>query len=176
MLERSFGQRSKKGASYPKLNSYVWQAKIMDFGLARLESAGDLTRTDVVMETVAYMSPELAQGHKVDLRTDIWSFGCLLYEMLAGHSPFQGGHEQAIFQAIIHGEPQPITALRRDIPVDIEKILERCLQKNTSATAIALLAGELGKLDLAFEFLDKAYEDRDSGRSVSVFNVYLPVA
>jgi serine/threonine-protein kinase len=106
------------------------QAKIMDFGLARLESAGDLTRTDVVMGTVAYMSPEQAQGHKVDLRTDIWSFGCLLYEMLAGHGPFQGGHEQAIFQAIIHGEPQPITALRRDVPVAIEKILERCLQKN----------------------------------------------
>jgi serine/threonine protein kinase/Tfp pilus assembly protein PilF len=106
------------------------QAKIMDFGLARVESAGDLTRTDVVMGTVAYMSPEQALGKKVDHRTDIWSFGCLLYEMLAGHGPFQGGHEQAIFQDIIHGEPQPITAIRCDIPVDIEKILERCLQKN----------------------------------------------
>ncbi|MGB7295930.1 MAG: protein kinase [Candidatus Aminicenantales bacterium] len=106
------------------------QAKIMDFGLARLESAGDLTRTAVVMGTVAYMSPEQALGKKVDHRTDIWSFGCLLYEMLAGHGPFQGGHEQAIFQAIVHGEPQPIAAIRPDIPVDIEKILERCLQKN----------------------------------------------
>ena len=106
------------------------QAKIMDFGLARLESAGDLTRTSVVMGTVAYMSPEQALGKKVDHRTDIWSFGCLLYEMLAGRSPFQGGHEQAIFQAIIHGNPQPITALRRDIPVKLDKILTKCLQKD----------------------------------------------
>jgi len=106
------------------------QAKIMDFGLARLESAGDLTRSAVVMGTVAYMSPEQALGKKVDHRTDIWSFGCLLYEMLAGHSPFQGGHEQAILQAIIHGDPQPITALRHDIPVGLDKILERCLKKN----------------------------------------------
>jgi serine/threonine-protein kinase len=106
------------------------QAKIMDFGLARVESAGDLTRTDVVMGTVAYMSPEQALGKKVDHRTDIWSFGCLLYEMLAGNSPFQGGHEQAVFQAIVHGDPQPIAALRRDIPTGVAKILERCLKKN----------------------------------------------
>jgi len=106
------------------------QAKIMDFGLARLESAGDLTRTDVVMGTVAYMSPEQALGKKVDHRTDIWSFGCLLYEMLAGNGPFQGGSEQAIFQAIVQGDPQPITALRRDIPAGVVNILERCLNKD----------------------------------------------
>ncbi len=106
------------------------QAKILDFGLARLESAGDLTRTAMVMGTVAYMSPEQAQGHKVDHRTDIWSFGCTLYEMLAGRSPFQGGHEQAVFQAIVHGDPRPITDLRRDIPAKIDKILARCLQKD----------------------------------------------
>jgi serine/threonine protein kinase len=106
------------------------QAKIMDFGLARLESAGDLTKTAVVMGTVAYMSPEQAQGHKVDHRTDIWSFGCLLYEMLAGRAPFRGGHEQAVFQGILHGDPEPITALRKDIPVGLEKILGRCLQKS----------------------------------------------
>ena len=106
------------------------QAKIMDFGLARLEGAGDLTQTSVVMGTVAYMSPEQALGKKADNRTDIWSFGCLLYEMLAGHSPFQGGHSQAVFQAIVHGDPQPITALRRDIPAKVDKILVKCLQKN----------------------------------------------
>jgi serine/threonine protein kinase/Flp pilus assembly protein TadD len=106
------------------------QAKITDFGLARLENAGDLTRTAVVMGTVAFMSPEQALGKKIDYRTDIWSFGCLLYEMLAGHGPFQGGHEQAILQAIVHGDPQPITALRHDIPVGLDKILERCLKKN----------------------------------------------
>jgi serine/threonine protein kinase/Tfp pilus assembly protein PilF len=106
------------------------QAKIMDFGLARLESAGDLTRTDVVMGTVAYMSPEQALGKKVDHRTDLWSFGCLLYAMLAGYGPFQGEHEQAILQAIIHGDAPPITSLRPDIPAGVVKILERCLKKN----------------------------------------------
>jgi len=106
------------------------QAKIMDFGLARVESAGDLTQTFVVMGTVAYMSPEQALGKKVDHRTDIWSFGCLLYEMLAGHSPFQGGHETAIFQAIVHGDPQPIIAVRQNVPAGVTKILERCLKKN----------------------------------------------
>jgi serine/threonine-protein kinase len=106
------------------------QVKIMDFGLARLESAGDLTKTSTVMGTVAFMSPEQALGKKVDFRTDIWSFGCLLFEILAGQGPFQGGHEQAVFQAIVHGDPQPIAALRHDIPVKIEKILGKCLQKN----------------------------------------------
>ena len=106
------------------------QVKIMDFGLARLESAGDLTRTDVVMGTVAYMSPEQALGKKVDHRTDIWSFGCLLYAMLAGHGPFQGEHEQVILQAIGHGDPQPIAALRRNIPAGLVRVLDTCLQKN----------------------------------------------
>jgi serine/threonine protein kinase/Tfp pilus assembly protein PilF len=106
------------------------QVKIMDFGLAKLESAGDITKTSSVMGTVAYMSPEQALGKKVDFRTDIWSFGCLLFEILAGQSPFAGGHEQAVYQAIIQGDPQPITAFREDIPAKIEKILWKCLQKD----------------------------------------------
>jgi serine/threonine-protein kinase len=106
------------------------QAKIMDFGLARVASAVDLTRTSVVMGTVAYMSPEQALGQKVDHRTDIWSFGCLLYEMLAGCVPFPGGHEQAVFQAIAHSSPEPIAVLRRDIPVGIARVIDRCLKKN----------------------------------------------
>jgi TolB-like protein/predicted Ser/Thr protein kinase len=106
------------------------QAKIMDFGLARLESADDLTRTDVVMGTMAYMSPEQALGKKVDFRTDLWSFGCLLYEMLAGSGPFQGGHEQATLLAIVNGDYRPVTAVRQDIPPGLVKVLERCLQKN----------------------------------------------
>jgi len=105
-------------------------AKIMDFGLARLEGAADLTRTSVVMGTVAYMSPEQSLGKKLDHRTDIWSFGCLLYEMLAGQGPFGGGHEQAVLEAIVHREPRPITALRDGLPSGVVKILERCLKNN----------------------------------------------
>jgi serine/threonine protein kinase/Flp pilus assembly protein TadD len=127
------------------------QAKIMDFGLARLESAGDLTRTAAVMGTVAYMSPEQALGKKVDHRTDIWSFGCLLYEMLAGNGPFQGGHEQAILQAIVHGDFQPITVFRHDIPVGLDKVLERCLKKNPfdRYPDAGALIGDLKSVNLA---------------------------
>jgi serine/threonine protein kinase/Tfp pilus assembly protein PilF len=106
------------------------QPKITDFGLARLESAGDLTRTSAVMGTVAYMSPEQALGKKVDNRTDIWSLGCLLYEMLAGHPPFRGGNETAVLHSILYSDPQPITELRRDVPAGLVRVLERCLKKN----------------------------------------------
>ncbi|MFO7733556.1 MAG: protein kinase, partial [Candidatus Aminicenantes bacterium] len=127
------------------------QAKIMDFGLARLEGAADLTRTSVVMGTVAYMSPEQALGRKVDHRSDIWSFGCLLHEMLAGQGPFQGGHEQAILQAVVHGEPRPITAVRQDIPAGVVKIVERCLKKNPldRYPDPEALIGELRSVDIA---------------------------
>jgi len=106
------------------------QVKIMDFGLAKLESAGDITKTSAVMGTVAYMSPEQAMGKKIDVRTDIWSFGCLLFEMLAGRGPFQEGNEQAILHAIVNEDPKPVTAIRDDVPVKLEKILAKCLQKD----------------------------------------------
>jgi serine/threonine protein kinase/Tfp pilus assembly protein PilF len=106
------------------------QIKIMDFGLAKLESAGDITKTSAVIGTVAYMSPEQALGKKIDARTDIWSFGCLLYEMLAGQGPFQAGHEQAVFHAIVNSDPQSISTLRDGVPNQLEKILEKCLQKD----------------------------------------------
>jgi len=106
------------------------QAKITDFGLAKLSWGVDLTKPSTIMGTVAYMSPEQVRGEKIDHRTDIWSFGCLLYELLTGHGPFRGGHEQAIIHAIIHSSPQSIVALRQDVPVGLDKILTRCLQKN----------------------------------------------
>ncbi len=132
------------------------QAKIMDFGLAHEGSAADLTRTGVVMGTVAYMSPEQVLGQKVDHRTDIWSFGCLLYEMLAGRAPFQGGHEQVFFQAIVHGDPEPIAALRRDIPAGLAKVIDRCLKKdrrdrypNANALINGLKSVDLGDIAAA---------------------------
>lgn len=72
------------------------QAKIMDFGLAKLEAGADLTRTMAVMRTAAYISPEQARGEAVDLRTDIWSFGATLYEMLTGQKPFGQKRDQAL--------------------------------------------------------------------------------
>ncbi|MGB6340807.1 MAG: protein kinase [Candidatus Aminicenantaceae bacterium] len=106
------------------------QVKIMDFGLAKLSWGVDLTKTATIMGTVAYMSPEQASGEKADQRTDIWSLGCVLYEMLAGQRPFKGTHDQAAIYSIMNEEPEPVSSLRKDIPVGFEMILHACLQKD----------------------------------------------
>jgi serine/threonine protein kinase/TPR repeat protein len=105
-------------------------AKIMDFGLAKLSWGVDLTKTATVMGTVAYMSPEQARGEKVDEHTDIWSLGCVLYEMLTGRRPFKSTHNQAAIYSILNEEPELISRLRKDVPARVEKILETCLQKD----------------------------------------------
>jgi serine/threonine protein kinase/tetratricopeptide (TPR) repeat protein len=105
-------------------------AKIMDFGLAKLSWGVDLTKTATIMGTAAYMSPEQATGERVDQHTDIWSLGCVLYEMLAGRRPFKSTHDQAAIYSILNDEPEPITQVRNDVPVGIEKILQACLQKD----------------------------------------------
>jgi serine/threonine protein kinase/tetratricopeptide (TPR) repeat protein len=106
------------------------QAKIMDFGLAKLEWAADLTRTATIMGTVAYMSPEQARGEKVDRATDIWSLGCVLFEMLAGVRPFQSDSERAAVYAILNDEPPPISKLRQDVSPELQIIVRQCLQKD----------------------------------------------
>lgn len=106
------------------------QAKIMDFGLAKLEWGPDLTKTATLMGTVAYMSPEQARGEKVDHRTDIWSLGCVIYEIITGQRPFRSEHEQTAIYAILNEEPQPVSALRKDVPVELENVLHICFQKD----------------------------------------------
>jgi serine/threonine protein kinase/Tfp pilus assembly protein PilF len=106
------------------------QAKIMDFGLAKLSWGVDLTKTATIMGTAAYMSPEQAKGGKVDHRTDIWSLGAMLYEMLTGERPFKVAHDQAVLYAILNEDPEPITKIRRDIPKELEKIVKKALEKD----------------------------------------------
>jgi serine/threonine protein kinase len=84
------------------------RATIMDFGLARLTEASRLTKADTTMGTVAYMSPEQAQGLDVDHRTDIWALGCVLYEMVCGQRPFRGQYDQALFYEIVNQQPEPL--------------------------------------------------------------------
>ncbi len=104
--------------------------KIMDFGLAKLKDDINITKTKSVLGTPAYMSPEQVKGEKVDQRTDIWSFGVVLYEMLTGVLPFKGEYEQAVFYSIINEAPEPVRNHRSDAPTDLPKIIDRSLQKN----------------------------------------------
>ena len=84
------------------------QVKIMDFGLAKLKGATKLTKTGSTLGTAAYMSPEQARGEEVDHRSDIFSFGVVLYELLAGKLPFKGEHQAALMYSLVNEEPQPI--------------------------------------------------------------------
>jgi len=106
------------------------QAKIMDFGLAQLANRSRLTQTATILGTPAYMSPEQAQGLPTDLRTDIWSLGVVVYEMVTGRLPFEGEREQAVFYAITSEEPEPLTALRSGVPLELEWIVGKCLAKD----------------------------------------------
>ncbi len=117
--------------------------KILDFGLAKsnapgtsvIDSEGETeiqskTLAGVIMGTVAYMSPEQARGKETDERTDVWSFGCVLYEMLTRQQAFQGETMTDVFANIIYKEPLPISTLRRDTPEDLVRIVARALSKN----------------------------------------------
>ncbi len=106
------------------------QAKIMDFGLARVTGTTLVTKEGMTMGTIAYMSPEQARGEKVDHRTDIWSFGVVLYEMFSGQLPFKGERDQAVIYSILNEQPKPITDLRSEIPMSIEQVVAKALEKN----------------------------------------------
>jgi non-specific serine/threonine protein kinase len=108
------------------------QAKILDFGLARLGGDTKLTKTDTTLGTVAYMSPEQASGKEVDRRTDIWSLGVVLYEMLTGQRPFAGEYEAAVVHSILNDAPEPLTARRSNVPMELERIAGKALAKNPS--------------------------------------------
>jgi TolB-like protein/tRNA A-37 threonylcarbamoyl transferase component Bud32/Flp pilus assembly protein TadD len=106
------------------------EAKIVDFGLAKLAGQVGLTRNGSSMGTPTYMSPEQADGKPVDARTDIWSLGVVLYEMVTGKKPFVGEHLQLILQALLHTEPEPPTWIVPTIPKALERVIAGCLKKD----------------------------------------------
>ncbi len=104
--------------------------KILDFGIAKAIGTG-LT-TGHRPGTAAYMAPEQARGEHVDNRTDLWSLGVVMYELLTGQPPFQGENETAVVHSIIHDEAKPVTEHRSDIPSELHIIIARCLEKDAS--------------------------------------------
>ena len=116
--------------------------KILDFGLAKVADV-TLTQTGRTMGTVAYMSPEQVRGDEIDARTDLWSLGVVLYELITGQRPFRGEHEQSVIYSILNEEPEPPGTLRADTPDAVGRVVLKLLRKEPGARyrgAEALLA------------------------------------
>jgi ABC-type sugar transport system substrate-binding protein len=123
-------------------------AKILDFGLAKVESTATsvseaaavstevtlseeyLTRPGMAVGTIAYMSPEQARAKELDARTDLFSFGAVMYEMCTGVLPFRGESAGVIFEAILSRAPAPVVRLNPDLPADLQRIINKCLEKD----------------------------------------------
>jgi len=108
-------------------------ARIIDFGLAKLSGRTSITAAGSAVGTIAYMSPEQARGGEVDARTDVWSLGAVLYEMVAGHPPFEGDHDQAVIHSILNSAPPPLSRERHGVPPELDAIVGKALEKDPAA-------------------------------------------
>ena len=126
-------------------------AKVLDFGLAKTNQSTQLTRMGSTMGTVAYMSPEQARGQEVDGRTDLYSLGTMMYEMIAGRLPFDGEYEQAVVYSILNESPEPLTSLRTGVPMQLEWIVNKLLSKDADYRyqSAAGLLSDLKSVDLS---------------------------
>jgi len=106
------------------------QVKIMDFGLAKLSGAKQISKADTTTGTLAYMSPEQVERSPVDRRTDIWSLGIVLYEMLTRQVPFKGDYKLAVEHSILTEDPESIIHLNKEVPESLDRIVKKALEKD----------------------------------------------
>ncbi len=138
--------------------------KVLDFGLAKLTATGPLAPTQetkhteegTIVGTVAYMSPEQAEGKTLDTRSDIFSFGSVLYEMITGQRAFQGANKLATLSAILERDPAPPSQINKQTPAELEKLVLRCLRKDLERRL-----QHMGDIKLALTDLK---EESDSGK------------
>jgi serine/threonine protein kinase len=146
--------------------------KILDFGLAKLtepeapsptdttRTAGPITEDGIVAGSAPYMSPEQAEGKPVDHRSDIFSFGAVLYEMLTGKRAFEGESRMSTLVAVMTKEPSPVTAVKASLPREVERIVSRCLRKELQRRSQSM-----AEIKLA---LEEIQQDSESGSSAPV--------
>ncbi|MBN4056902.1 protein kinase, partial [bacterium AH-315-J21] len=106
--------------------------KILDFGLAAIQGGENLTKTGSTLGTIRYMSPEQVQGQKIDRRSDLFSLGVLLYELLAGRTPFEQDNEAATLKSIITDNPEPLARYKADVPDELQRTVSKLLEKQIS--------------------------------------------
>ena len=160
-------------------------AKVLDFGIAKLTEqnrASDdhttallQTRPGLVLGTAHYMSPEQARGQKIDARSDIWSLGVVLYEMVAGSPPFRGETPSDCIAAILTTEPPPLSSVSPDVPARLESILQKALRKNTDERyqTIKEMLAELRNLKAKLE-AERSLSQTKSARDFKVSKLQRP--
>ncbi len=133
-------------------------AKVLDFGLAKTAQSTKLTQLGSTLGTIAYMSPEQARGDEVDRRSDLWSLGVLLYEMIAGRLPFASEYEQAAVYSILNEESEPLTAIRTGVPMELERIVKKLLAKDPAGRyqSVTDLLVDLRTVDLSGSGVSRA--------------------
>lgn len=151
------------------------QAKIMDFGIAKLSGSSQITTSSSTVGTIAYMSPEQIQGALVDHRTDLWSLGIVIYEMLTGKRPFMGDYDAAVIYQVLNENPRPVMSVRPDVPGYISSLVSRLLQKDpgnraqSAGEVINLLrsdppkpASQLGKKSVAVLYFENMSSEKEN--------------